>query len=159
MLATRATELGLDPLEVLKGGTAKAQVPADDDAPLTVGMLKELQKQEAVVTAKSLAEAQIADEAERELVIHHLEHTIKSSGNPTEDLVTARRIVNSVRTERILQDEARRAQPHSGSTASGAPARVEAQFEPTAFEATMMRPPFSLTKEQILEARKRAQQK
>lgn len=128
----------------------------DENAPVTVGMLKKIEAEKATKTAISLAD-DIEDEHERELVIHHLNNTIKSTGNPTEDLKLARTLVNSVKNSQILEEAARKGEGRNSSK-PGAPAKPsEGIFEPTAEEAALMRPPFSLTKEEVLKARKKSQ--
>lgn len=127
---------------------------ADDETPLTVGMFKKLEKNKSQKTALALAEDDIQDEKERELVKYHLTDTIKPSGNPKEDLKAARAIVNSVKNAQIAQEASRTHTPKSHPSGSGAPAKIEDKFEPTSEEAVYMRPPFNLSKDQILAARK-----
>ncbi|MES2060204.1 MAG: hypothetical protein V4438_04205 [Patescibacteria group bacterium] len=130
----------------------------DDDQPVTVGMLKERQKQDAVKTALNMAESEISDETERELVKHHLENSIRPTGNPAEDLRLARAIVNDTKNRQIAEEIERKKVAQRNGTGSGAPAKKEGdEFVPTAEEAAYMKPPFSLTKEAVLTARKQAE--
>ena len=153
--AERVKELGLDPASIL--GVHQQTELEDDNSPVTIGMLKKIEADKAQRTAVQLAE-DIQDANERELTKHHLEHTIRPSGNPQEDLRAARAIVNSVKNGQILQEMERKGTP-STAAYSGAPANTGAgEFIPTAEEAQMMRPPFSLSKEAIIAARKAQQQ-
>lgn len=159
--AQRAQELGLDPKSILGFETAKADDSdvddVDDDTPLTVGTLKKIEQRKASEKALNLASA-IEDEAERELTLHHLQNTIKPSGNPEIDLQNARTLVNAVKTKQILDDQSRKVDPRKSAPGGSAPARREVAFEPTAEERSFMVPPWNLTKEKILETRK-AQEK
>lgn len=143
----------------LKGDSGEEDLPEEEDdaAPVTVGMLKKLEKEKAQKTALSLAEEQIQDNHELELVRHHLSSTIKPSGNPAEDLKNARAIVNSVKNSQIAEELARKGAPKRNGSGSGAPGRQESAFEPTPEEAAYMGHPFNLKKEDILAARKAGQ--
>jgi len=128
----------------------------EDKAPVTVGMLKKIEQDKAAKTALTLANEQIQDETERELVIHHLENSIKPSGNAVTDLAKARAIVNETKNRQIAEEATRRQNPQRYSKAGGAPAQGGENFEPTPEELSYMRPPFNLTKDKILAARKAA---
>lgn len=109
--------------------------------------------EEAKQTALQMAEA-IEDQSERDLTKHHLQNTIRPSGNPSEDLRLARSIVNGVRNTQIAEELARKSAPKTYSSGSGAPAKpADGVFEPNTDEAALMRPPFNLSKEDILKAR------
>lgn len=138
------------------GGDAEeptADEDPDDNVPVTVGMLKKRDQERAAKTALSLADEQVQDETERDLVKHHLENSIKSSGNPSEDLRKARALVNETKNRQIAEDAARKRDPQRTSRASGAPGKIEPTFEPTAEELPFMRPPWNMTKDQIIAAR------
>jgi hypothetical protein len=150
--AERAKELGIDPADVLG---IKPQL-SDDEAPMTVALYKQLEREKNVQTAETMADEQIADTKELELVKYHLTNTIKPSGSAVEDLRNARRIVNSIKNTQILEETARAASPQRFSSGSGAPAIVEKPFEPTPEEAQLMKG-FGLTKEQVLDARKKTE--
>jgi len=128
----------------------------DDDAPVTVGMLKQRDAEKAQKTALTLADS-IEDEHERDLVKHHLSTTIKPSGNAEQDLKNARAIVNSVKNAQIAEEAARKANPKAHGSPSGAPGKMGDPFEPTPEEAAMMRPPFSLSQAEVIAARPKAQ--
>jgi hypothetical protein len=131
----------------------------DDDAPVTVGMLKKLEQEKASKTAQTLAEEQIEDEHELELTKYHLTNTIKSSGNAEEDLKIARAIVNTVKNSMIVDEVARKTSPKRTSAGSSAPGKHEEAFEPTSDELAFMNmkgydgKPL-MTKDDILKARK-----
>lgn len=96
----------------------------DDEKPVTVGMLKQLEKTRATKNAMDLAE-EIEDSRERELVKHHLRSTIRSSGNPQEDLRNARVLVNSVKNTKIIEEVQRKGEPKRHGSAPSAGARKD----------------------------------
>ena len=153
--AERVRELGGDPNAILGIDIEKEIIESDDedDQPITRGEFKKLMVQGATKTALQLAD-EIKDETERELVKYYLENRIAPSGNPQEDLRDAKRIANSVKNEQIVQEVSRKTTPKTYSNSSGAPAKHEEEVVLTPDEQSMMRPPFNLTKEQILGARK-----
>lgn len=128
----------------------------DEDKPVTVGMLKQLKAVEAQQTAVELAETEITDEKEKILTKHYLQNSIKPTGNPKEDLKLARAIVNSLKNSMIAEEASRKGtgQPPRNS---GMPPKHEDVFEPTPAEASLMRPPFNLSKDDILKSRKASQ--
>lgn len=149
--AERFKELGGDPAAIL--GIEKVEADdEDDDAPVTVGMLKKIQQQTAVKTAVQLTD-DIDNETERELTKYHIENTIKSTGNPQEDFRLARLLVNASKNTKIIEEVARK--PIAKTHASGgAPAKQETvQSDLTPQEQMYMKPPFNLTRQQILDTR------
>lgn len=148
--AEKVKELGGNPDEILGG----SMIAEDDDKPVTVKMLKELEAKKAQKTALQLAE-DIKDENERELVKHYLETKVIPSGNAEEDLRFAQAGVNAKRNALIAEESGRKSGANAHVSAPGAPAKNEGEiFEPTPEEATYMRPPFNLTQAQIVAARK-----
>ena len=133
-------------------GADDEPVVEDDEQPLTRGEFKKMQAQEAQKTALQIAD-EIPNQTERELVKYHLENTIRSTGNPQQDLSLARSIVNDAKNRQILEEQQRKGQSSSQSSGSGAPVRHEAPTELTPEEKGMMRPPWNLTKEQVIAAR------
>ena len=133
-------------------GVDDEPVVEDDEQPLTRGEFKKMQAQEAQKTALQIAD-EIPNQTERELVKYHLENTIHSTGNPQQDLSFARSIVNDAKNRQILEEQQRKGQASSQSSGSGAPVRHEAPTELTIEEQGMMRPPWNLTKEQVIAAR------
>lgn len=140
-------------------GVAADPIEEDDNAPVTVGMLKKRELERATKTALTLANEQIEDEDERELTKHYLENNIKPSGNAAEDLRLARSIVNSKRNVQIAEEVTRRQTPSNRSKNSGGPSKREDVFEPTAEETAFMRAPFNLKKEDIIKARQATAEK
>lgn len=144
----------------LKGDSGEEDIPDDDDqAPVTVGMLKQMQKQQTIKSALSLAEEQITDEHELELVKHHLQNTIKASGNAGEDFRNARALVNAVKNKQIIEETHRKIPAKRTSAGGSAPGKYEDAFEPTNEELKMMsfkgldgKP--LLTKEDIIKSRR-----
>jgi len=126
----------------------------DDDKPLTKGEFKKMQQQNATKSALQLAE-DIENETERELAKWHLQNTIRSTGNPKEDLRLAMNQVNAVKNSKILEELGRKGKPKPNSTQSSAPGTFtgDQDEELTADEAAFMKPPFNMTKEQILKTR------
>lgn len=155
--AERLKELGGDPASIL--GT-KEEPTEDDDQPVTKAELRKYLASNATKTALQLAD-EIANETERELVKHYLENRITPSGDANQDLKDARRMVNAIKNEQILEEQARKnpAKQHSNSTS--APAKEdrkdEGELEPS--EMPFLKAPFNMTKAEILEARKKSQAK
>lgn len=146
--ADRVRELGGDPDEVLGKNVS------EDDEPITVGMWKRMQAEQASKSALDLAN-EIASETERELVKYHLGNTIRSTGNPQEDLKLARSIVNSLKNSQVVEEIGRKPLAKSHSSGSGVDAKKSEEIvEYSPLELQMMRPPFNLSREDILKARK-----
>lgn len=147
-IAALSAEEGIDP-----------PLDEEDDAPVTVSMLKARDLKAAQKTAMNLAE-DIEDETERKLVIHHISNTIKPSGNPVEDLRHARAIVNEVKNKQIIEELGRNKKAPDTITGNGAPApKPEDEFVATVEEAGFMKAPFNLSKEMIIANRKAEAQK
>ena len=155
--AERLRELGGDPEQVL-GITRNLDINAndEDDKPVTVGMLRDIQKKDAQKTALQLAET-IEDPTEREQVKTYLSTRIVPSGNAEDDFRLAFGAVRSTKNAQILAEMNRRGSPRVTAAGGSQPAHIEEEFTPTAEEARMMKPPYNLTKEKIIAARKRSQ--
>ena len=156
--AERLRELGGNPTDVLG---VKPQIQIDetlsDDTPLTVGAFRQIQKQDAKQTAIQLAE-EIEDEDERAEVKGILETRLVPSGDPHADLALVRAAVNAKRTGQIAEEVNRKTKPTRTAAGGSASARTEEIFEPTEQEAIFMRPPYNVSKEKIIAARKKAQE-
>lgn len=154
--AEKAKELGLDPAEIL-GVRTHIEVDAseDDDKPVTVGMLRNIQKQEAQKTALQFAD-DIADESTRDTVKQYLANNIVPSGDAEADFRLALAAASANKNKEVLQEINRYGTPKKTSAGGSMPATVEEEFVPTAQEQVFMRPPYNLSKEKILEARKKA---
>lgn len=150
--AKRAKELGIDPAEILGFKSKEDEEVDEDDTPVTVGMLRKIQQENASKTALQLAD-EISNEAERELVKYHLQNTIKSTGIPTEDLKLSRALVNSVKNSQIIEETTRATPVKTHSNSSGVDAKQEKEITYSPDELQMMKPPFNMTPAQILEAR------
>lgn len=123
----------------------------DEDRPLTLRTLQAYEAEKAKETAVTLAE-QIDNEAERRLVLHHLENTIKPSGDAETDLRNARLIVNAVKNGQLAEESARVSKARIAPSAPSAPPRQEgAKPEFSAEEAAIMRG-FKLTEEEAAQA-------
>lgn len=151
--AKRAKELGIDPAEVLGFKPKEDEsIEDEDDKPLTRGEWKRMQQESASKTAVQLAQ-EIPNETERELATWHLENTIKSTGNPSEDLKLAMNQVNAVKNSQILEEIQRKGPAKTHSTASSAPAKYEVDEQLTDEEIQFMK--FgNLSKEEVIAARK-----
>jgi hypothetical protein len=125
----------------------------DENRPLTVKDLRTFQAVEAQETAKTLA-AEIMDDNERKLVLHHLENTIKPSGDAQTDLRNARLIVNSVKNGQLAEEAARAAKARTAPSAPGAPPKgPDAKPELSKEDEAVMKG-FGLTQEEALAALK-----
>lgn len=140
-------------------GSIAPDSEVDKDTPITVGMLQDLQKKQGQETALQMADQEIADEDERIVTKNYLETRIVPSGDPKADLAAARALTNSLKNSKIAEEISRKTSPANYSTGGGAPAKPpEAAFEPTSQELVFMNPPYNLTQNEIVEARKRNQQ-
>ncbi len=149
--AERAKELGIDPAEVL--GFSTKEVQEGDDAPATVGTVRQLLAEKERATAEQLAD-EITDPSERELTKLYLKRVVPS-GDAQEDLRFARLAVTSAKSKQTLEEVGRISPARGHISSAGAPAnKVETEVELSKEEQQFLKPPFSLTKEQVLQARK-----
>lgn len=124
----------------------------EDSKPVTMATLKKFQAEAASKTALQLAD-EIPNETERELTKHYLQNTIRSTGDPKQDLDLARGLVNAVKNRQIIEETNRKPESSNRSSGAGAPAKREQKEDFTPEELGYMKPPFSLTKEQVIAAR------
>ncbi len=150
--AERVKELGGDPTTILGIPKETVEENDEDDKPVTVGMLKKIQQDNASKSALQLAD-DIEQETERELVKYHLENTIRSTGNPAEDLKIARSIVNSFKNTKIIEEASRKTQVKTHSNSSSVDAKKEDEVFFTPEEKSMMKAPFNMTQQMVLDAR------
>lgn len=129
----------------------KSGITEDDDRPMTVREFKSIQQQTAQDTALTLAD-EIESDAERKLVKHHLENTIRPSGDPQTDLRNARLIVNSVKNGQIAEETVRAQKARTAATGTGAPPKEKQVNELTKDEHELMRG-FGLTEAEVIAAR------
>lgn len=128
----------------------------DPDKPLTLRDINKIEAKKAQLSVQEMVKT-ISDAGDQAAVREALK-SIVPSGDPAADFKKAVAIANSDRNSKVLQEVARKAAPLTRSTGSGAaPLRTEQEFTPTAAEATYMRAPFNLTKEDLLKARAKAQ--
>lgn len=153
--AERAVELGLDPAEIL-GVKTHIEVDAqDDDAkPVTVGMLRDIQKQDAHKTSLQLADS-IEDEETRATVKAILTDRIRPSGDGEADFKLALSAASAEKNKQVLAEVNRYAPPKRTASGGSMPAHVDAEFVPTSEEIMFMQPPYNLTKEKVIAARKK----
>lgn len=146
--AERLKELGGDPTLVL----GERQVDdTENDVP---EWYRKERAKEAQKTSLQLAD-DIKDESERNLVKEYLQNRIIPSGNPQDDFRFALGAVHSFKNKQILEEINRKNPPRVTAAGGSAPAPVEEEFTPTEMEMIMMRPPYNLSKEKIIAARKR----
>lgn len=151
--AKRAQELGIDPAEVL--GLKKPEIEDGDDAPATMGAVKQMLAEKEKQSAYELAE-QIQDVGIRELTKLNLKKVVPS-GDAKEDLRFAQMAAEAARSAQVLEEVARAGRPATHVSAAGAPGAHSApEPELSKDEMQFLRPPFSLTKEQIIAARPKA---
>jgi len=149
--AERAIELGLDPSAIL--GIQQSQPAVDKDAPLTVGMYEQMQKNTAQKSAIELAES-IADQHERELTIQYLKTRIVPSGDANEDVRFARLAVNSVKNGQIVEEISRTAPAKHYSSGAGAPPnQAPKEIELTPSEQMFTKAPFNMSAAEIVAKR------
>lgn len=124
----------------------------DPDRPVTVRDLQRIETRKASKTAGEMADA-VEDPVARQAIKDGLK-SIVPSGNAETDFKKAVAIANSEKNSKVLEELGRRTRPPEHRSGAGAPPRkADAEFVPTAEEAAFMRPPFNLTKEDILKAR------
>ncbi len=114
-------------------------------------MLKKIQQENASKTALQQAD-EITNEVERELVKHHLQNTIRSTGVPAEDLKLARALVNAVKNTKIIEETTRKVEPKSHSNSSSVDAKVEKEVTLTIDEQQLMKVG-GLTLKEVVDAR------
>lgn len=142
--ADDAKLLGLDPKKILGEESTNDEPPA---------WYKKEKSKEATATALQLAEA-IADSDTKEKVKEYLNTRIVPSGDPERDFRDALGVVSAGKNSQIVA-EMKRYTPARTIASGGSmpPTPPEEEFVPTEYEASMMKPPFNLTKEKILAAR------
>ncbi len=152
--AERARELGLDPAEILGTKThIETNVEDEDNKPVTVGMLRTIQRQDAQKTSLQLAN-DIPDAETRNAVIDALTTRLAPSGDAEDDFRFALAAVSAPKNAQILQEINRYSPPKRTAAGGSMPAHVEEEFTPTSQEAVFMAAPYNLTKEQVIAARK-----
>lgn len=152
--ADRAKELGVDVDEVL-GRKQVDDIDDEDNKPVTIGMLKKIQQDNASKSALQLAD-EIGNESERELTKFHLQNSIRSTGNPTEDIRLARALVNAAKNSQVIEEMIRKtdARTHSNSSSVNT-LKEETPLELSPQEKQFLGKPFNMTQVQIIAARKK----
>lgn len=126
----------------------------DDDPsrPVTFGDLQRIEARKASQTALQMASA-IEDVQSRQAVLTALGRVVPS-GDPAKDYREAIAIANIDKNSKILEELGRRPIAAQHQSGAGAPPRKEeGEFVPTAEEARYMKPPFNLSKKDILSSR------
>jgi hypothetical protein len=157
--AERARELGLDPADILGTKTHIETDQGDDDAkPVTVGMLRDIQKKDAQNTAVQMADT-ITDQETRDLVKQYLADRIKPSGDADADFRLALAAASAAKNKQVREMVERHVPAKRTAAGGSSPARTDEEFVPTTDEQMFMKHPYNLTKEKIIAARKAAQAK
>lgn len=124
----------------------------DLDKPVTRRELQQIKVAEAAKTAIQMADA-IPDAVAKAAVKEALKRVVPS-GDPQKDFTDAVAIANREKNSKVLEEIARKPAAQQHSSGAGAPPKPQdAEFVPTSDEARFMKPPFNLTKEDILRAR------
>lgn len=126
----------------------------DDDKVVTHGDLKRMKQQDTKQTALTMAEA-IENADERAEVIEILESRILPSDDPAADLKLARAMVNGVKTQQQLEEQARGGKPANHANTPANPGNTPDAFTPTDQETIFMRPPYNLSQEDIIKSRQK----
>ncbi len=157
--AERAIELGLNPSEILGTKThIEVDKSAEDSQPVTVGMLRDIQKKDASKTALQMAD-EVGDEEIKAATKQYLSENIIPSGDAEKDFKLALAAASATKNATIVQELNRYGVPKRTAAGGSAGARVEEEFTPTAQEQIFMQPPYNLSKEKIIAARKKAAEK
>ncbi len=153
--AERLKELGGDPHTVL--GTKPLDVSADDedDKPVTVGMLRDIQRKDATKTALQMAD-DLEDPDRKAAVKDFLSHNIVPSGNAEKDYKIALAAASADKNSEVVAEIQRYQQAKRTASGGTIPAPHSQEFKPTPEESRMMQKPYNLSKEKIIDARKRA---
>lgn len=153
--AERLKELGGDPAEVL--GT-KTHIDVDEEQPnekpLTVGMYRDMIKQDAHKTALQYAE-DLQDADTKATVKSYLSDRLKPSGDPEADFRLALAAASAEKNKQVIAELNRAVPPKRTASGGSMPAFIEDEFTPTSEEAVMMRPPYNVSKDKIIAARKK----
>lgn len=156
--AERARELGLDPAEIM--GTKTHIEPNDDDEddkPVTVGMLRNIQRKDAQKTALQMAD-ELQDEATRTIVKEYISDRIVASGDADKDFRLALAAASAEKNKQVLAEMSRLVPPKRTAAGGSSPAHVEEEFNPTPEEQYHMKH-FGLSKDKVLAARKASAEK
>lgn len=149
--AERLQELGVDPAEVI----GKKPTSSDSEVP---EWYRQEKAKEKTQSALEMAD-RLPDEETREQVKVYLQTRIVPSGNPDQDFKDALGAVSASKNKQILEEIGRATTPRTVAAGGSADAKLEQEFVPTEEEARFMKPPYSLSKEAILKARKEAEAK
>lgn len=143
--AEDAKALGLDPKKIL-GVEPENEVPA---------WYKQEKAKEAQQTALQMADS-VADADTREKVRELLQKRIVPSGNPEQDFRDALGLASSVKNKQIIEEISRYTAPRTVAAGGDIPPKTEEEFVPTDAEKVFMAPPYNMSREKIIEARKAA---
>lgn len=123
----------------------------DDNRPMTVAEFKAMQQETAQTSAIKMAD-RVENENERKLLIHHLENTIKPSGDAETDFKNALMLVNATKNRMVSEEVLRGVKPKAAGSGASAPPKEEQKVELTKEERDYMMA-FKLTPEQVIAAR------
>lgn len=146
--AEDAKAMGLDPKKIL------GEESIDDEPP---AWYRKEKSKEATITALQLADS-IQDEDTKEKVKQYLNTRIVPSGNSDQDFKDALGAVSASKNKLVLEEMGRYTKPKTTAAGGTLPANMEEEFTPTDAEKVMMAKPYNLSKEKVLEARRKVQQ-
>lgn len=138
--------LGLDPKKVL-GVESNDEVPA---------WYKQEKAKEAQQTALQMAE-KIVDTDTKDKVREYLQGRIVPSGNPEQDFRDALGLASSGKNKQIIEEISRYTVPRVVVSGGEIPSKTSEEFIPTDEERVFMAPPYNMSKEKIIEVRKKEQ--
>lgn len=148
-VAEKLNEFGVDPKTVLGVTKENGEVPE---------WYKQEKAKEQTQNALQMAES-LADAETREQVKTYLKTRIVPSGNPTQDFKDALGAVSAAKNKQIVEEMARATSPKVVASGGSSDPTKEEEFTPTEQESIFMKPPYNMSKEKILEARKKAEMK
>lgn len=148
--AEDAAALGIDPKKVLGLNTEDSnEIPA---------WYKQEKAKEAKETALSMADS-IVDPETKEAVKQFLQTRIVPSGNPQQDFRDALGLASSAKNKQVIEEIQRYTSPRTVAAGGDLPPKIEEEFVPTEQERIFMAPPYNMSKEKIIQARRREQAK
>lgn len=148
--AEDAIAMGIDPKKVLGLNVEDPNEPP--------AWYKQEKAKEAKETALTMADS-IADAETKEKVKQYLQTRIVPSGNPEQDFRDALGLASSAKNKQVIEEVQRYTAPRTVAAGGDLPPNIEEEFVPTEQERVFMSPPYNMSKEKVLEARRKEQAK
>lgn len=124
----------------------------DENRPLTVKEFRALQAETANKTARQLVDSIDESDAYKALVKHHLESTIRPSGDAQTDLLNARRLVDGVKNRQLAEEATRAAGARTSPSSPSAPPKDKGKEPELTAEQQRFAKVTGLTPDQVKEA-------